>query len=76
MENKNIFQKRSLVDQERHLALEMPTSETAHSEREREREHTCKTISRQNLPINMVINSRLLAFKAIGVSSISMTNSR
>jgi hypothetical protein len=28
----------TLNDQERHLALEMPTSRTAHTERERERE--------------------------------------
>jgi hypothetical protein len=39
MENKNILRKRSLVDQEWHLALEMPTSETAHVGRERERTH-------------------------------------
>jgi hypothetical protein len=39
MENKNILWKRSLVDQEQHLALEMPTSEMAHVGRERERTH-------------------------------------
>jgi hypothetical protein len=39
MEDKNILRKRSLLDQEWHLALEMPTSETAHTGRERERTH-------------------------------------
>jgi hypothetical protein len=29
----------TLDDQERHLALEMPTSETTHTKRERERRH-------------------------------------
>jgi hypothetical protein len=38
-----------VVDRERHLALEMPTSRMAHADREREREHTCKTTTRQNL---------------------------
>jgi hypothetical protein len=34
----NIYlRKRSLIDQERHLALEMPTSKTANTGRERER---------------------------------------
>jgi hypothetical protein len=37
---------KTLGDQERHLALEVLTSETAHTGREREREHNCKTISR------------------------------
>jgi hypothetical protein len=36
MENKNNLWKRSLIDQELHLALEMSTSEMAHAERERE----------------------------------------
>jgi hypothetical protein len=37
MENKNIFaEAKTLDDQERHLALEMLTSRTAHAERERE----------------------------------------
>jgi hypothetical protein len=49
IENKTILWKRSLNDQEQHLALEMPTSETTHARREREREHACKTTSRQNL---------------------------
>jgi hypothetical protein len=30
----------TLIDQEQHLALEIPTSRTAHAERERERERT------------------------------------
>jgi hypothetical protein len=34
---------RTLDNQERHIALEMPTSRTAHVKREREREHTYKT---------------------------------
>jgi hypothetical protein len=38
-ENKTALQKQSLIDQERHLALEMPTLETAHTRRERERAH-------------------------------------
>jgi hypothetical protein len=49
IENKTILWKRSLNDQEQHLALEMPTSETTHAGREREREHACKTTSRQNM---------------------------
>jgi hypothetical protein len=36
IENKNNLWKRTLDDQERHLALEMPTSETTHAGRERE----------------------------------------
>jgi hypothetical protein len=46
MENKNILWNWSLVDQKRRLALEMLTSETAHTG---EGGHTCKTTSRQNL---------------------------
>jgi hypothetical protein len=34
MENKNILWKWSLVDQERHLTLEMSTSRMAHAKRE------------------------------------------
>jgi hypothetical protein len=72
MENKNILWKRSLVDQEQHLALEMPTSEMAHVGREGERENTpakqhqgkaWETKAQQDLPINMAINSRLLPCK-------------
>jgi hypothetical protein len=38
IENKNILQKQEhLMNQEQHLALEMPTSRTAHAEKERER---------------------------------------
>jgi hypothetical protein len=33
MENKNILRKRSLIDQERHIALEIPTSEMTHTRR-------------------------------------------
>jgi hypothetical protein len=39
IENKNDLWKRSLIDQERHLTLEMPTSEMAHVGRERENTH-------------------------------------
>jgi hypothetical protein len=35
-ENENDLRKRSLIDQERHHALEMLTSEIAHTGRERE----------------------------------------
>jgi hypothetical protein len=42
IENKNILGKRSLIDEERHIALEMPTSEMAHTGRGGGREHTCK----------------------------------
>jgi hypothetical protein len=38
MNNKNILRKRSLIEQEWHLALEVPTSKMAHAERERDRE--------------------------------------
>jgi hypothetical protein len=71
IENKRYLWKRSLLDQERHLALEMPTLEMAHTERERERalakQHQGKdevTKGQQDLPVNMVINYRLLAYKA------------
>jgi hypothetical protein len=37
----------TLIDQERHLALEMPISEMAHVGRERGK-HTCKTTTRQS----------------------------
>jgi hypothetical protein len=37
---------KTLDDQERHLALEMSISKMAHVEREREREHNCKTALR------------------------------
>jgi hypothetical protein len=36
------LRKRSLSEQEQHLALEMPTSETAHAKREREKTFTKK----------------------------------
>jgi hypothetical protein len=45
IENKMIGESESLVDQEQHIALEMPTSETAHIGREREK-HTYKTTSK------------------------------
>jgi hypothetical protein len=38
----------TLDDQEQHLVLEMPTSEMAHTGREREK-HTYKTTSRQSM---------------------------
>jgi hypothetical protein len=44
IENKNNLWKWTIVDQERHLALEIPTSRTAHTERERET--PLQTISR------------------------------
>jgi hypothetical protein len=47
IENKNDLRKRSLIDQERHLALEIPTSKwLTLGRREGEREHTYKIISR------------------------------
>jgi hypothetical protein len=39
IEDKNICGSETLIDQEQHLALEMPTSRTAHADRERERTH-------------------------------------
>jgi hypothetical protein len=39
IENKNDLCKRSLIDRERHLTIEMPTSEMAHAGRERENIH-------------------------------------
>jgi hypothetical protein len=49
----------------------MPTSETAHARRERGntsvKQHqgkVCATKAQQDLPVNMVINSRLLACKS------------
>jgi hypothetical protein len=45
--NKTNLWRRSLIDQEWHIALEMPTSEMAHTEKERE--HACKTKIRKNL---------------------------
>jgi hypothetical protein len=44
---KDFCKSETLIDQELHIALKMPTSETAHAERERE--HTCKIITRQSL---------------------------
>jgi hypothetical protein len=60
----------TLDDQERHLALEMSTSRTAHAKREREstpaKQHQGQartTKFQQDLPVNIAINSRLLACK-------------
>jgi hypothetical protein len=39
MENKNILQKRSFIDQEWHLVLEMSASEMTHARRGKERTH-------------------------------------
>jgi hypothetical protein len=72
IENKNILRKREhLMNQEQHLALEMPTSRMAHAERERERtpakQHKGKvwaTKAQQDLPINVIINNRLIVCKA------------
>jgi hypothetical protein len=44
---KDICESETLIDQERHLALEMLTWRMAHAERERE--HTCKITTRQSL---------------------------
>jgi hypothetical protein len=49
MENKTFCGSETLIDRERHLALEMLTSRMAHTEKEREREHTYKSTSRQSL---------------------------
>jgi hypothetical protein len=74
---------KTLDDREWHLALEMPTSRTAHVEREREstpaKQHQGKawaTKAPKDLPITVAINSRLLACKAFRESSISMLHSR
>jgi hypothetical protein len=71
IENKNNLWKWSLDKKEQHLALEMPTSEMAHVEREREntptKQHQVKawrTKAQQNLLINVAINNRLLACKS------------
>jgi hypothetical protein len=72
IENENIFVEAGILDdQEHHLALEMSISKMAHVERERERapakQHQGKaraTKAQQDLPINVAINSRLLACKA------------
>jgi hypothetical protein len=60
----------TLDDQEWHLVLKMPTSRTTHAEREREniptKQHKGKawaTKTQQDLPVDMDINSRLLACK-------------
>jgi hypothetical protein len=71
-EDKNILRKwQHTTNQERQLALEMSTSRTAHTERERERapakQHQGKawaTKGQQNLLVNMVINRWLIACKA------------
>jgi hypothetical protein len=39
IENKNDLWKRSIIDQEQHLALEVPTLETVHAGREKEITH-------------------------------------
>jgi hypothetical protein len=62
---------KTLIDQERHLALEMPTSRTAHADRGREstppkqrQGKAWATKTQNDLPINVAINSWLLACKA------------
>jgi hypothetical protein len=59
MENKNIFWKQSLIDQERHLAVEMLISETAHAGRERERAHLQNNIKAkpEQLKLNKTYSS-------------------
>jgi hypothetical protein len=73
IDNKNNLRKRSLIDQEQQLALEMLTTETAHARRVREntlaKKHQAKvraTKTQQELPVNMVINNRLLICKVKG----------
>jgi hypothetical protein len=62
-----IYGSESFIDQEWHLALEMPTSETAHTGREREntptKQHQGKawaTKAQQYWLVNMDVNNRLL----------------
>jgi hypothetical protein len=69
--NKTFVEAESLNDQERHLALEMPTLRMAHVDRERENTHAKQhqgkawaTKAQQDLLVNMVINNRLLICKA------------
>jgi hypothetical protein len=73
IENKNIFcGSETLIDREWHLALEIPTLRTAHTDRERERETPVKqhqgkawaTKAQRDWPVNMAINSRLIVCKA------------
>jgi hypothetical protein len=58
--------KQSLDEQERHLTLEMPSSETAHAGKERERKpakqqgKTSVTKAQQDRPVNVATNNRLL----------------
>jgi hypothetical protein len=73
---------KTLDDQEWHIALEMPTSETVHAGSGREntpvKQHQGKaraTKTQQHWPVNVVINNWLLAYKAYSMSSISMPNS-
>jgi hypothetical protein len=70
MENKNILWKWSLINRESHLSLERLTSRMAHAKREREstpakqrQGKAWATKAQQDLPVNVVINSRLLACK-------------
>jgi hypothetical protein len=59
-EHKIDLQKRSLINQEQHVALEVLTSQTAHSGRERENTPTKQqgaTKAQQDLSVNMVINT-------------------
>jgi hypothetical protein len=66
IENKTIFvEVGTLDDQERHLALEMPTSRMTHAKRERENT-PANNIKSKPKQLKLVINSRLLACKAIG----------
>jgi hypothetical protein len=48
IENKNICGRETLIDRERHIALEMLTSRTAYVDRERENT-PAKTTTRQSL---------------------------
>jgi hypothetical protein len=67
---KQFAEEKTLDDQERHLALEIPTSEMDYARREREntpaKQHQAKAWAikaQDNLPVNVVINSRLLVCK-------------
>jgi hypothetical protein len=66
---KTFAKTKTLDARERNLAIEMSTSRTAHVGRERDtpaKQHQAKawaTKAQQDLPVNVVINSRLLACK-------------
>jgi hypothetical protein len=73
IENKKwLVEAKTLDDREWHLALEMSTLETAHAGRAREitpikqqQDKPWANNTQQDLPVNVVLNSRLLECKAI-----------